>query len=182
MQCCWTEGNVITSNYLEIFPVLRHSYSHMLLLKCYSLCFTYVLCQKQGPGYFSQYSVSLRGGRSGDLFTVCARFSTPVQIGPRAYPASCIMGTGSFPGVKRPGRGADNPLPSKCQGHERIGLYCYSHCGLKWPVTGRTTVPRVGICYTRFYTLHIVELISVPMFRAILNHGNVRHSRLSFSQ
>ena len=29
-----------------------------------------------------------------------------------AQPASCTMGTGSFLGVKRPGRGADTPLPS----------------------------------------------------------------------
>jgi len=28
------------------------------------------------------------------------RFSAPVQIGPGAHPASCTMGTGSFPGVK----------------------------------------------------------------------------------
>jgi len=28
-----------------------------------------------------------------------ARFSAPVQTGPEAYPASCTMGTGSFPGV-----------------------------------------------------------------------------------
>ena len=27
------------------------------------------------------------------------RFSTPVQTGPEAHPASCTMGTGSFPGV-----------------------------------------------------------------------------------
>ena len=27
-------------------------------------------------------------------------FSTPVQTGPGAHPASCTMGTGSFPGVK----------------------------------------------------------------------------------
>ena len=40
-----------------------------------------------------------------------ARFSGPVQTGPGAYPASCTMGTGSFPGVKRPGRGADHPPP-----------------------------------------------------------------------
>ena len=33
-----------------------------------------------------------------------ARFSAPVQTGPRAHPASCTMGTGSFPGV-RCGRG-----------------------------------------------------------------------------
>ena len=36
-----------------------------------------------------------------------ARFSAPVQTCPGAHPASCIMGTGPFPGVKRPGRGAD---------------------------------------------------------------------------
>ena len=34
-----------------------------------------------------------------------ARFSAPVQTGPGAYPASCTMGTGSFPGVNS-GRGA----------------------------------------------------------------------------
>jgi hypothetical protein len=29
------------------------------------------------------------------------------------YPASCTMGTGSFPGEKRPGRDANHP-PSSC--------------------------------------------------------------------
>ena len=29
-----------------------------------------------------------------------ARFSAPVQTGPEAHPASCAVGTGSFPGVK----------------------------------------------------------------------------------
>jgi len=39
------------------------------------------------------------------------RFSAPVQIGPEAHPASCTMGTGSFPGVKC-GRGVTlNPHP-----------------------------------------------------------------------
>jgi len=37
------------------------------------------------------------------------RFSAPVQIGPGANPASYTVGTGSFPGVKRPGRGVDHP-------------------------------------------------------------------------
>jgi len=35
---------------------------------------------------------------------VGARFSAPEQTGPGAHPASCKMGTGSFPGVKS-GRG-----------------------------------------------------------------------------
>jgi hypothetical protein len=39
-----------------------------------------------------------------------ARFFAHVQTGPVAHPASCKVGTGSFPGVKRPGRGADHPL------------------------------------------------------------------------
>ena len=38
-----------------------------------------------------------------------ARFSAPVETGPGAHPASCTMGTGSFPRVKRQERGADHP-------------------------------------------------------------------------
>jgi hypothetical protein len=45
-----------------------------------------------------------------------ARFFADVhQTGPEAHPASCAMGTGSFPGVKRPGRGADHPPPSSAE-------------------------------------------------------------------
>ena len=36
-----------------------------------------------------------------------ARFSAPVQTGPGVHSVSCTMGTGSFPGVKRPKRDAD---------------------------------------------------------------------------
>jgi hypothetical protein len=39
-----------------------------------------------------------------------ARFYAPVQTGPGVDPASCTIGTGSFPGVKRPGRGVDNQI------------------------------------------------------------------------
>ena len=38
-----------------------------------------------------------------------ARFSAPVQTGPGTHPAAYTMGTGSFPGVKRPGHGVDQP-------------------------------------------------------------------------
>jgi hypothetical protein len=47
-----------------------------------------------GPGIKSQWGT---------------RFSAPVQTGPRAHPASCAMGAGSFPGVNRLGRGVDHP-------------------------------------------------------------------------
>jgi hypothetical protein len=57
----------------------------------------------------------LRAGRSEDRIPVGARFFAHVQTGPEAHPASCTMGTVSFPGVKRPGRGADHPPPSSAE-------------------------------------------------------------------
>jgi hypothetical protein len=50
---------------------------------------------------------------------------SPFQTGPGAYPASYIMGTGSFPGIKRPVRGVDYPLPSSAEVKERVELYIY---------------------------------------------------------
>ena len=38
-----------------------------------------------------------------------ARFFAPVKTGPWGPYNSCTMGTGSFPGVKRPERGVDHP-------------------------------------------------------------------------
>jgi hypothetical protein len=68
----------------------------------------------EGPGIESQWG---------------ARFSVPVQTGPGAHPASYTMGTGSFPGVKRPGRGVDHQTPSSAEVKERVELYIYSPSG-----------------------------------------------------
>jgi hypothetical protein len=51
----------------------------------------------------------------GDRIPLGARFFAPVQTGPGAHPASCTMGTGYFPGVKRPGRGTDHRPPSSAE-------------------------------------------------------------------
>jgi hypothetical protein len=40
---------------------------------------------------------------------------TSVQTGPGAHPASCTMGTGSFQGVKRPGRDVEHSAPSRAE-------------------------------------------------------------------
>jgi hypothetical protein len=45
-------------------------------------------------------ATALWTGRSGDRI--------PVQTGPEAHPAAYTMGTGSFSGVKRSGRGFDH--------------------------------------------------------------------------
>ena len=78
------------------------------------------------------YSDSLRAGRSGNRIPVGAGLSAPVQTGPGAYPASYTNGTGSFLGVKLPGRGVDhNPPPSSAKVKDRVDLHLYSPLGLR---------------------------------------------------
>ena len=69
---------------------------------------------------------------------LAAKFSATVQTVPGAHPASHTMGTGSFQGAKRPGRGVDHPLPSSTEVKERVGIYFYSLSGTSWPVLGWT--------------------------------------------
>ena len=64
------------------------------------------------------------------------RFSAHVQTGPWAHSASYTMGTGSFSGVKWPGRGVDHPPPSSAEFKERVNLYMYSPSGPSWPILG----------------------------------------------
>jgi hypothetical protein len=67
---------------------------------------------------------------------VGARFSTPVQIVSEALLASYTMGTGSFPGVKRPGRGVDHPPSYSAEVKERVDIYLYSLYGPPRPALG----------------------------------------------
>ena len=53
-------------------------------------------------------------------------FSAPVYM----------MGTGSFPGVKRPGRGFDHPPPSSAEVEGRVELHICSPSGPSWLVLG----------------------------------------------
>ena len=53
-----------------------------------------------------------------------------------AHPVSYTTGTGSVPGVKRPGRGVDHPRPSSAEVKERVELYLYSPSGPSWSVLG----------------------------------------------
>ena len=41
-----------------------------------------------------------------------------------------------FPGLKRPGRGADHPLPSSAEVKGRLELYICSPSEPPWPVLG----------------------------------------------
>ena len=91
-----------------------------------------------------------------------ARFSAPVQTGPGAHPSHCTMGTGSFPGVKRPGRGAEQPPPSKCRGQERVGLYLYSPSGPFMACYGNTfnnNDNNNNLCFAGFRAFALVLLL-----------------------
>jgi hypothetical protein len=78
-------------------------------------------CGLDGPGIESRWG---------------ARFSAPVQTGTGAHPTSYTMGTGSFPGVNRPGRGVDHPPPSSAEVDGRVELYMRSPAGPSLPVLG----------------------------------------------
>jgi hypothetical protein len=61
-------------------------------------------------GIATDYGGTVRGSNPGGV-----RFFAHVQPDPGAHPAPCTLGTGYFPGVKRPGRGADHPPPSTAE-------------------------------------------------------------------
>jgi hypothetical protein len=82
------------STYWRQVSVIKSSSGHLYI----KFKTSYMYC---GGRVRSRYSDCLWAGRSGDRILVGTRFSAPVQTGPEAHhTASCIMGTGSFPGVR----------------------------------------------------------------------------------
>jgi len=69
--------------------------SQPVLRQIYNVDIGYIYRYLSGPGS----SVGITAGRSG-IESRWGREFPPVQTGPGAHPASCKMGTGSFPGVK----------------------------------------------------------------------------------
>jgi hypothetical protein len=72
--------------------------------------------QISGPGSVVGIATGYGLDGPGIEFPVGARFSALVQTGPGAHPASCTMGTGSFPAVNI-GRGVTltlHPLLVPC--------------------------------------------------------------------
>jgi len=65
-------------------------------------------------------------------------FPHPSRPAPGAHPASYTMGTGSFLGVKQPGRVVDHPPLSRAEVKERVELYLYSPFGPSWCILGQT--------------------------------------------
>ena len=88
------------------------------------------------------------------------RFSTPIQTGPEAHLASYTVGTGSFPGVKRPGRGDDHPLSSSAEVKERVELY------LHFPFT-------FTVCFRVNFTFNY-DAVSLSNYQFVRRHLSTR--------
>ena len=75
-----------------------------------------------GAGRDSSVGIATRYGLDGSAIESRwgERFSAPVQTGPGVHPASYTMGTGSLPGVKRPGCGVDHPPLPRAEVNERV--------------------------------------------------------------
>ena len=100
---------------LSTFKTFRTSFLYLFV--CYS-----ILC-----GRNTSVGIAIRYGLDGPGIESRwgARFSAPVQTGSGARPASCTMSTGSFPGIKRPGRGAEPPPIFSAEVLNRVELYLY---------------------------------------------------------
>jgi hypothetical protein len=96
------------------------------------------------------------------------RFFAHVQSGPGAHPASCTMGTGSFPGVKRPGHGADRPPPSSAEVKKEQSYTSTHHLRHFRPLTGRL--------YLYIYLLIMLDtLLLTPSLHFTTLHPTTLH-------
>ena len=88
-----------------------------------SVVFVLFMIGYPGSGLLRWYSDSLWAVRFGDRIPVWARFSEPVQTVSEVHQNYYTKGTGSFPGVKRPGCGFNHSAPSSAEVEERVCLF-----------------------------------------------------------
>jgi len=108
----------------HIYLTSQNGYSK---LRCFNFLCTYaVMGRDSSDGIVTRYGLDGSGieYRWGRDFPHPSR---PV-LGPTQPTVQWVRG--SFPGVKRPGRGVDHPPPSSTETEERVELYICSPSGL----------------------------------------------------
>jgi hypothetical protein len=97
------------------------------------MCYVFELSHSINEGRDSSVGIATGYGVDGPGIESRWRARFPAH---EAHPSSYTMGTGSFPGAKRSGRGVDHPPPSSAEVKERVVLYLYSTSGPSWPIIG----------------------------------------------
>ena len=96
---------------------------------------------------------------------------------PWAHPASCTMGTGSFPGVKRPGRGVDHSTHLVPRLKKEQSYTCTTPLSLRGLFQGELSLPLFSPCLlTRDYfeiNLYCLQpkLITCPLYKGCERQG-----------
>jgi hypothetical protein len=80
------------------------------------------------------------------------------------------MGTESFLGVKRPGRGVDHPPPPSAGVKERVKLHLYSPSGASWTVLGWN----LPLPLTSFLTVQVLDIKKAPCLCGIFSGKSVK--------
>jgi hypothetical protein len=105
-----------------------------------------------------------------------ARFFAHVQTGSGDHPASCIVGTGSLPGVKRPGRGTDHPPPSSAEVRKEYSSTCTPPLGLRVCYEVPLPLSPSVASFSGLYNANSVQFSSIPNFFNVL----VKQQRANF--
>ena len=113
---------------------LERAWNHTLMSRTFFLTSIVYMCQDSTVGIANCYG--LEGPRIKSWLAAIS--STPAQASPGAHPASYTMATGSFSGVKRPGRGIDRPPPHLALRLKKEYSCVYSPSGSSWSVLGQT--------------------------------------------
>jgi hypothetical protein len=126
----WTEGTEGTAEDTGTRPLARRGESEVQSLSG-SQVIQSPSCPTRGAGIAQSVKRHAPGRTIRGSNPSWARFPAPVQTGSGAHPASYTMGTGSFPGVKRPERSVDHPFPSSaCTGLNFIFTFILSYSAL----------------------------------------------------
>jgi hypothetical protein len=100
--------------FLMLFTLICLMFCARDITKCTSIS-VHLKYNEENVGRDSSVGIATRYELDGPGFEsrCSARFPAPVQTGPGTYPASYTIGTGSFPGWRRPGRDVGHPpLPT----------------------------------------------------------------------
>jgi hypothetical protein len=97
-----------------------------------------LLCQPSMCGPGSSVGIATDYGLNGPGIESRwgARFFAHVQTGSGAHQPSCTIGTGSFLGVKQPGRGANHPPTPSAEVENELSYTSTPPLGPWWPGIG----------------------------------------------